>query len=212
MCIRFVPASWIRFPPAWRFELTATPTRWLMWSYRILPSSWVTLMFRLQMLFDSGETVRSRPVTSVNVVFRTTAWPSFRERQRLSQKRAFEAQSHRFRTGCLRFVTLVTDTQRKTHFRLLVRCYRAGFSPAGSRSKVSDSITFHLPPSPSFLAQSPFLLRFFSQSLFYREFTVKKIRSNVLTARGFPLISVVFPAQLSSFGFHHGFCQTDRFL
>ena len=45
-------------------------------------------------------------------------------------------------------------TRRKTRFWPLVRRYQTGFSPAGSLSKVSDSITFHHPPSPSFLAQS----------------------------------------------------------
>ncbi len=48
-------------------------------------------------------------------------------------------------------------TRRKTRFWPLVKRYQTGFPPAGSRSKVSDSLTCHLPPSPSFLAQTPFL-------------------------------------------------------
>ena len=48
-------------------------------------------------------------------------------------------------------------SQRKTRFWPLVRRCQTGFTPAGSLSKVSDfnSHRYH-PPSPSFLAQSPF--------------------------------------------------------
>jgi len=38
----------------------------------------------------------------------------------------FEAQSHSFGTGCLRFAGRVTPTPRKTRFRLPARLYRAG--------------------------------------------------------------------------------------
>ena len=113
-------------------------------------------MFRLQMLFDSGETVGSRPVTRIRVVF---------QNYRMAPARCkTKALTMNFRSS----ITSLSDwlstlrhacyrTQRKTRFRLLVRHCRTGFSPAGSLSKVSDSITFHLPPSPSFLVQSPFL-------------------------------------------------------
>ena len=39
---------------------------------------------------------------------------------------AFEAQSHGFGTGCLRFAGRVTPTPRKTRFRLLARLFRTG--------------------------------------------------------------------------------------
>ena len=38
----------------------------------------------------------------------------------------FEAQSHGFGTGCLRFAVRVTPTPRKTRFRLLARLFRTG--------------------------------------------------------------------------------------
>ena len=43
-----------------------------------------------------------------------------------SHIRTFEAQSHGFGTGCLRFAGRVTPTPRKTRFRLLARLFRAG--------------------------------------------------------------------------------------
>jgi hypothetical protein len=39
---------------------------------------------------------------------------------------AFEAQSHGFGTGCLRFAGRVTPTPRKTRFRLPAKLFRAG--------------------------------------------------------------------------------------
>jgi len=39
---------------------------------------------------------------------------------------AFEAQSHGFGTGCLRFAGRVAPTPRKTRFRLLARLFRTG--------------------------------------------------------------------------------------
>ncbi len=53
--------------------------------------------------------LRLRRDGSLQTNFRATAWPSLRERQRLSQRDTYEAQSHGFRTHCLRFVTLVTS-------------------------------------------------------------------------------------------------------
>jgi len=43
-----------------------------------------------------------------------------------SHIRTFEAQSHGFGTGCLRFAGRVTPTPRKTRFRLLARLFRTG--------------------------------------------------------------------------------------
>ncbi len=40
----------------------------------------------------------------------------------------FEAQSHSFGTGCLRFAGRVTPTPRKTRFRLPTRLYRTGLT------------------------------------------------------------------------------------
>ena len=52
-----------------------------------------------------------------------------------SRIRTFEAQSHGFGTGCLRFAVQVTRTPRKTRFRLLVRLFRTGFYPQGSAER-----------------------------------------------------------------------------
>src|SRR5208337_5691514 len=41
-------------------------------------------------------------------------------------KIAFEAQSHGFGTGCLRFAGRVAPTPRKTRFRLLAKLFRTG--------------------------------------------------------------------------------------
>ena len=43
-----------------------------------------------------------------------------------SRVRTFEAQSHGFGTGCLRFAVQVTHTPRKTRFRLLAKLFRTG--------------------------------------------------------------------------------------
>ena len=43
-----------------------------------------------------------------------------------SRIRTFEAQSHGFGTGCLRFAGRVAPTPRKTRFRLLARLFRTG--------------------------------------------------------------------------------------
>ena len=50
-----------------------------------------------------------------------------------SREGSFGAQSHGFRTRCLRFAVRVTRAPRKTRFRPLVRRYRTGFSPARFR-------------------------------------------------------------------------------
>ena len=43
-----------------------------------------------------------------------------------SRIRTFEAQSHGFGTGCLRFAGRVAPTPRKTRFRLLAKLFRTG--------------------------------------------------------------------------------------
>ena len=43
-----------------------------------------------------------------------------------SRMAAFEAQSHGFGTGCLRFAGRVAPTPRKTRFRLLAKLFRTG--------------------------------------------------------------------------------------
>jgi len=43
-----------------------------------------------------------------------------------SRIRTFEAQSHGFGTGCLRFAGRVTPTPRQTCFRLLAKLFRTG--------------------------------------------------------------------------------------
>jgi len=62
----------------------------------------------------------------------------------------FEAQSHGFGTGCLRFAGWVTPPPRKTRFRLLAKLCRTGFPPAGFLQKVSNSHHVCYPPLPSF--------------------------------------------------------------
>lgn len=99
----------MHFLQAWSVDNPLLLTRHFVWRRQGLPSSWATPIIRLHMLFDSGETVRSRPGDARSVKFGTTAWPPRGERQRLSQCDTFEAQSHGFRTGCLRFVTIVTS-------------------------------------------------------------------------------------------------------
>ena len=62
----------------------------------------------------------------------------------------FEAQSHSFSTGCLRFAGWVTPPPRKTRFRLPAKLYRTGFPPAGFQQKVSNLHHARHPPLPSF--------------------------------------------------------------
>jgi len=66
----------------------------------------------------------------------------------------FEAQSHSFGTGCLRFAGWITPPPRKTRFRLPARLYRTGFPPAGFLQKVSNSHHVCYPPLPNFMAQA----------------------------------------------------------
>ena|GEM_PF-4680676 len=52
-----------------------------------------------------------------------------------SHIRTFEAQSHGFGTGCLRFAGRVAPTPRKTRFRLLARLFRTGLTTRRVPSK-----------------------------------------------------------------------------
>lgn len=122
------------------------------WKRQELPSSWATPIIRLLMLFDSGETVRSRPD------FRATAWPPLRERQRLSQRELSRSSITWLPDSLSTLRHARYLTQRKTCFRPLVKRYRTGFRPAGSQSKVSNSHHVNRPPPPSILAQSPLVL------------------------------------------------------
>lgn len=102
--------------------------------------------------------LRLRRDGSLQTNFRATAWPSLRERQRLSQRDLRSSITWLSDSlSTLRHVRYLT--QRKTRFRPSVKRYRTGFPPAGSQSKVSNSHHVNLPPPPSFLAQSPFLVR-----------------------------------------------------
>ena len=71
-----------------------------------------------------------------------------------SHKAAFEAQSHGFGTGCLRFAGRVTPTPRKTRFRLLAKLFRTGLVTRRVPSK-----GFKLYPTSILLSDSatPFL-------------------------------------------------------
>ena len=65
-----------------------------------------------------------------------------------SRIRTFEAQSHGFGTGCLRFAGRVAPTPRKTRFRLLARLFRTGLSTRRVPSK-----GFKLYPTSILLSQ-----------------------------------------------------------
>jgi hypothetical protein len=52
-----------------------------------------------------------------------------------SHETAFEAQSHGFGTGCLRFAVQVTHTPRKTRFRLPAKLFRTGLTTRRVPSK-----------------------------------------------------------------------------
>ena len=65
-----------------------------------------------------------------------------------SRIRTFEAQSHGFGTGCLRFAGRVTPTPRKTRFRLLARLFRTGLV---TRRVPSKGFTMY--PTLSLLSQ-----------------------------------------------------------
>ena len=73
----------------------------------------------LALLFDPGGTNGIRPVR------RPGAAPTASTAEAPAGI-AFEAQSHGFGTGCLRFAGRVTPTPRKTRFRLSARLFRAG--------------------------------------------------------------------------------------
>jgi len=66
-----------------------------------------------------------------------------------SHKTAFEAQSHGFGTGCLRFAGRVAPTPRKTRFRLLAKLFRAGFTTRRVPTKGFEQYPTSQPPFPS---------------------------------------------------------------
>ena len=65
-----------------------------------------------------------------------------------SRIRTFEAQSHGFGTGCLRFAGRVAPTPRKTRFRLLAKLFRTGLATRRVPSK-----GFKLYPTSILLSQ-----------------------------------------------------------
>ena len=81
---------------------------------------------------DAGRTACTRPYSAA-------AWPLVIERQRLPRLGLSTLNSMAFglAAGTVRsmvgFVMRITPTPRKTHFQLLVRLYRTGFSPARFR-------------------------------------------------------------------------------
>ncbi len=66
-----------------------------------------------------------------------------------SRIRTFEAQSHGFGTGCLRFAGRVAPTPRKTRFRLLARLFRTGLVTRRVPSKGFTVYPTCDPPFPS---------------------------------------------------------------
>ena len=66
-----------------------------------------------------------------------------------SRIRTFEAQSHGFGTGCLRFAGRVTPTPRKTRFRLLARLFRTGLVTRRVPIERFQGVSYIHPPFPS---------------------------------------------------------------
>ena len=63
---------------------------------------------------------------------------------------AFEAQSHGFGTGCLRFAGRVAPTPRKTRFRLLARLFRTGLVTRRVPTKGFDDVSYISSSFPKF--------------------------------------------------------------
>jgi hypothetical protein len=66
-----------------------------------------------------------------------------------SRIRTFEAQSHGFGTGCLRFAVRVTPAPRKTRFRLLAKLFRTGLITRRVPTKGFTMYPTCDPPFPS---------------------------------------------------------------
>ena len=66
-----------------------------------------------------------------------------------SRIRTFEAQSHGFGTGCLRFAGRVAPTPRKTRFRLLAKLFRTGLVTRRVPMKGFELYPTSQPPFPS---------------------------------------------------------------
>ena len=86
-----------------------------------------------QCLFAHAPATPAEPPTTRHHAAATR--PPVRERQGLPQG-TFEAQSHRFRTRCLRFAGRVAPTPRKTRFQVLAR-----LSWVGSFHRVSPKVS-----------------------------------------------------------------------
>jgi hypothetical protein len=66
-----------------------------------------------------------------------------------SRIRTFEAQSHGFGTGCLRFAGRVAPAPRKTRFRLLAKLFRTGLVIRRVPTKGFELYPTSQPPFPS---------------------------------------------------------------
>ena len=97
----------------------------------------------LALLYDPGGTGASGPCDA-------PARPPLCPRRRLPRLASFEAQSHGFGTGCLRFAGRVAPTPRKTRFRLLARLFRTGLVTRRVPSKGFEVYPTSQPPFPSF--------------------------------------------------------------
>jgi len=96
----------------------------------------------LALLCDPGRTAASGPCNAA-------ARPPLCPRRRLPRLASFEARSHGFGTGCLRFAGRVTPTPRKTRFRLLARLFRTGLVTRRVPSKGFTVYPTFVPPFPS---------------------------------------------------------------
>ena len=116
-------------PGCWSVETTGSPT------FLENPNCALALLFDPGRTNASGHAMRRRGPRCVH--------------DEGSRIRTFEAQSHGFGTGCLRFAGRVAPTPRKTRFRLLAKLFRAGLITRRVPSKGFTMYPTFDPPFPS---------------------------------------------------------------
>ena len=144
--IRFAPASWIRFLPAWRIELTTTPS-WLLnvemtGSPKFLGDPKCSVCTCSN---DSGETAGSSRNVRKRRFQNYRAAPARGTTKALTWKKTFEAQSHGFRTGCLRFAVSVTTHHARLASGRWSNATRRGSHPQGHCQRFQIQLHFIFP-------------------------------------------------------------------
>ena len=121
---------------AWSWSPGISGRELLPWRRQDLPRSWGTPLCPCPALRPRQDR-RVRPLRHAGAApaLTTTKAPAFA---------TFEAQSHGFGTGCLRFAGRVTPPPRKTRFRLLARLYRTGLATRRVPSKGFKAVSLHL--------------------------------------------------------------------